>query len=589
MKQRIIHFMKTSHILILLALFLAACATETERQLSHADSVMEERPDSALTILDGIDRHSLNDTDLPYFALLYTQAQIKTDVPLDSDSLISIAYAKYGSDTRGDRGIRSNFYTGEVFFNQEQYREAMRYYLTAYEESKRLGNDYWRAKGAERISNIFFYVYNYDEATKYVLEAAECYKRANRTINYRFTLGQLARIYVNNGNADRAYVLLDSLKTLGLQQHPIDTVLIEYVKLPLVDAMIQTGRIPDSGLDSIDLLSNDMSEPEKLDAVILQSQVYDVMGRPEEIKNLLEEVKVHARSDEDMVHALYALYQNAKASGDSSVALSLVDSMLYYQNIVTEAIIQESITGTQRDFYSEMSLRHENKSQLLKLTLYESVGVLLLLLVFCTVFFIMKIRARKAESKAQLEAFLSLKSSSDQVARDKDSLERLLKEMELKNDSMVSEIQSLQSARNRLELDHNKIVEKLFKEKWITLDTLCDQYFGLGNSELSAKDLVNNMEKELKKIVSKKGFAEIVASVDAYMGGIITDLKTQCPFLKEADVNFLALLFAGFSVRAVCMFTGIKYPHFYVKKSRLIKRIEASDAPDKSLFLQKLK
>ena len=73
------------------------------------------------------------------------------------------------------------------------------------------------------------------------------------------------------------------------------------------------------------------------------------------------------------------------------------------------------------------------------------------------------------------------------------------------------------------------------------------------------------------------------------MGGIITDLKTQCPFLKEADVNFLALLFAGFSVRAVCMFTGIKYPHFYVKKSRLIKRIEASDAPDKSLFLQKLK
>ena len=37
------------------------------------------------------------------------------------------------------------------------------------------------------------------------------------------------------------------------------------------------------------------------------------------------------------------------------------------------------------------------------------------------------------------------------------------------------------------------------------------------------------------------------------------------------------------------MFIGIKYPHFYVKKSRLIKRIEASDAPDKSLFLQKLK
>ena len=97
------------------------------------------------------------------------------------------------------------------------------------------------------------------------------------------------------------------------------------------------------------------------------------------------------------------------------------------------------------------------------------------------------------------------------------------------------------------------------------------------------------MEKELKKIVSKKGLIYIVEAVNTYMGGIITDLRAQCPFLKEADINFLALLFAGFSVRSVCMFIGIKYDYFYVKKSRLIKRIEASEAPDKALFLQKLK
>ncbi len=570
-------------------LLLSSCKTETGRKLDLADSVMEAYPDSAMHMLKAIDRHSLKGSEIPYYALLYTQAQVKTDVPLTSDSLISIAYAKYGADSRGDRGIRSNFYTGEVFFNREKYREAMRYYLTAYEESKRLSNDYWHAKAAERISNIFFYVYNYDEAAKYVLEAATCYKCADRMRNNRFALGQLARIYVNDGNADRAYVLLDSLKTLSLKQHTVDTAFIEYLKLPLVDAMMQTGRILDVELDSIDFFSNTMSGQEKLDAAILQSEVYDVMDRPEEVKDILKGAEAHVRSDEDMVHILYARYQNAKASDDNSVALSLVDSMLYYQNVVTEAIIQESITGVQRDFYSEMSLRHENRSRLLKLTLYGSVGVSLLLLIFCTVFFILRIRTQEAESKAQLEAFLSLKSSADQVSRDKDSLEQLVKEMENKNDSMVSEIQSLQSARSRLELEHNKIVEKLFKDKWATLDTLCDQYFGLGNSELSSKDLVNNIEKELKKIVSKKGLAEIVASVDSYMGGIITNLRTQCQFLKESDVKFLALLFAGFSVRAVCMFIGIKYDYFYVKKSRLIKRIEASEAPDKSLFLQKLK
>ena len=574
---------------LLLSLLISSCSSESGRQLTHADSVMEQYPDSAMSILMAIDRNSLKEPDLPYYALLYTQAQVKTDVPLDSDSLISIAYTEYGSDTKGDRGIRSNFYTGEVFFNRKEYSEAMRYYLTAYEESKRLRNDYWHAKAAERINNVFFFTYNYDDALKYSHEAAIYYNKSRRKSNHRYALGQMAIILMCNGESERAFQLLDSLERRIMDETPVDSALLDYLKLPLIDAMVMIGRGDSIETELMDVSKEKMSNREILDASILKSIIYEDKDKSEEVRDELSEIELLAASNEDKIHILYARYENAKSIGDQALAISLVDSMLYYQNMVAEEIIMGSVTGAQRDFYSEMSLRHENKSRLLKLTLYGSVGVFLLLLIFCTVFFILKIRTQKAESKARLEAFLSLKSSSDQVARDKDSLERLGKEMEIKNDLMVSEIQSLQSARSSLELDHNKIVEKLFKEKWVTLDTLCDQYFGLGNSELSAKDLVNNMEKELKKIVSKKGLAEIVASVDAFMGGIITDLRIQCPFLKDADVNFLALLYAGFSVRAVCMFTGIKYDYFYVKKSRLIKRIEASEASDKSIFLQKLK
>lgn len=58
--------------------------------------------------------------------------------------------------------------------------------------------------------------------------------------------------------------------------------------------------------------------------------------------------------------------------------------------------------------------------------------------------------------------------------------------------------------------------------------------------------------------------------------------------MKEDDYTFLSLVFAGFSVRAVCLFSGIKYKLFYLKRSRLGKRISLSDAPHKELFLQKL-
>ena len=583
-EQCLIRRLKIKYTLIILSLILGGCGSETSRTLRHADSVMEEHPDSAMTILSSIDRHTLKDSDLPYFALLYTQAQVKTDVPLDSDSLISLAYAKYGDDTGGDLGIRSNFYTGEVFFNQKKYREAMPCYLTAYEESKRLSNDYWHAKAAERIADLLFFAYKYDESAKFSQEAASLFKQVGRQINHRYTLVQLANILLNDGKSKHAYELLDSLYTLASEEKSIDYAFLDFLKMPLIDAKVKIGKVDDMVLNQVSV-NEEMSDREKIDVVILDSEVSNINGKPQNVKTTLNDLMCYAHSDEDKIHILYARYENAKAVGDLDLAVSLVDSMLYYLNTVAEYALKESITGAQRDFYSQMAVRNEGKSHFMKWMLVMAVIVFVLLVVVILVFFILKNRARKAELQTQLETLLALKFQSDGKTRQKVSLEEIVQKIGTQSESLFRQIQKLQSINE----ERNLIIEKLFKEKWTTLDTLCDQYYGLDNSELNAKDIVANMQKELKKIVSKKGLAEIVDAVDIYMGGIVSDLRTQCTFLKEADINFLALLYAGFSVRAVCMFTGIKYDYFYVKKSRLIKRIEASDAPDKSLFLEKLK
>ena len=45
---------------------------------------------------------------------------------------------------------------------------------------------------------------------------------------------------------------------------------------------------------------------------------------------------------------------------------------------------------------------------------------------------------------------------------------------------------------------------------------------------------------------------------------------------------------AGFSPRAICIFTDIKVKNFYNKRSRLKEKILASDAPDKEWFVSKM-
>lgn len=82
-------------IIILFILIASIVITEGCSDLRQADlllveRIMEENADSALVILDNMDTGNLDRSEFLYFALLYTQAQVKTGMCIKSDSLIYI-------------------------------------------------------------------------------------------------------------------------------------------------------------------------------------------------------------------------------------------------------------------------------------------------------------------------------------------------------------------------------------------------------------------------------------------------------------------------------------------------------------------
>lgn len=56
----------------LLAILLGSCSGAEHSMLRQADAVMEQHPDSALSILQIIDRSRISGGDIPYYALLMT-------------------------------------------------------------------------------------------------------------------------------------------------------------------------------------------------------------------------------------------------------------------------------------------------------------------------------------------------------------------------------------------------------------------------------------------------------------------------------------------------------------------------------------
>ena len=159
------------------------------------------------------------------------------------------------------------------------------------------------------------------------------------------------------------------------------------------------------------------------------------------------------------------------------------------------------------------------------------------------------------------------------------------------SETIVFQQQRISSLNEKVEgvtAEVESTIENLFKDKWQMLNMLCNEFFERGDSARTRASIINNIDAEITKLRCPKNICNIEMTVNKYMNNIVEKLKEQCPMLKPDDIVFIMLVYAGFSPRAVCLFTGIKLKYFYTKKSRLIQRILSSSAPDKDIFAQKL-
>lgn len=152
----------------------------------------------------------------------------------------------------------------------------------------------------------------------------------------------------------------------------------------------------------------------------------------------------------------------------------------------------------------------------------------------------------------------------------------------------LKELATLMAERTNLNHDLRNKVNELYNSRLDTLNMLCNEYFEKHDSEKIRLSLYNEVEKHILRLRSKQSLKELEAVVNTYVDNIIVRLRQQMPDMKTADLNFLIYLFAGFSPRAICIFSDIKIKNFYNRRSRLKERILNSDAPDREWFVSKM-
>ena len=148
-------------------------------ELDWAEAVMEAHPDSALTLLDTLDRRRLRTREArARHALLYSQALDKNYIELTTDSIIRPAaqyYARHGSPN--DR-LKAQYYLGCIFRNASDWEQAIEHFVNAEKYVDRATD--WQAVGrlysAKRA--IYFDIYDFEKSYRDALLSAEYYGKS---------------------------------------------------------------------------------------------------------------------------------------------------------------------------------------------------------------------------------------------------------------------------------------------------------------------------------------------------------------------------------------------------------------------------
>lgn len=166
-------------VLVLCAALSCSDDTAVMEELDRAEAVMKEYPDSALALLDSLDRSRLTTREAKArHSLLYSQALDKNWIELTSDSVISPAVKYYKKHGSPDYRLKTQYYLGCIFRNAGDREEAMEHFVEAERYVDRATD--WQAVGrlysAKRT--IYFDIYDFEKSYRDALLSAEYYSKS---------------------------------------------------------------------------------------------------------------------------------------------------------------------------------------------------------------------------------------------------------------------------------------------------------------------------------------------------------------------------------------------------------------------------
>lgn len=539
--------MKRLIYIIFVGSIIAGCTSiDVRKKLNDIDSYIAEHPDSALAKIQSISPSDLKTKGLKaHHALLHAMALDKNYIDVTDDSLALTAVRYYRKHGPKKNLARAMYYLALSYYYDGQYNKSIIELTKAEPVAEKYDSLYW---GFIKVLQADVYNINYNDIQELecLEKALEIYTNLGREYYINVVKRRCFESYISNKKYNEANKLYEELKSVENQKIKIDK---NYAFL------LATNPYPDYKLASsyFETVAN------KDNGKYMTTQDYWVwayslskIGERERSEALVDELKQIDSSGT----AFYFMYAIAKNEDKHKEALDYLEKFSDKNNDEVIEILKQSISVIQRDYFQSQYEIADYKAhnRLIIIILICIISLLTGLLIYYSV---IRYKKKKEEEK-------------NEYIRYAEEVIHQLKE--LQKDSYT---------------DLQKKYISMYKTKYETVRNLYEKYVqsdGRTDVEHLMYKKVVTIINDLRNDIGDSKTLERILNED--MNEILSFLHKELPDLSKKDHILIGYLALGFDTVLISHFLNCTTNSIYIRKSRLKKTIEESDAEHKTLFLE---
>ena len=317
--------MKQYIITIIFALCLASCSQHSKHwdTLAQVESYIEESPDSALNVLQGMDKGELSGMEeKAKHALLLSMAMDKNYIDRTDFDVLQPAIDYYEDNGSATDKLRTYFYQGHIYQNMGNNAAAMECFVNAVSEGDESDDILTKARIYFNRGSIYYSLYEWDSFIETNKTAASYFKQTERHHSYVHCLILIVNGYTLKNEPENALPYIDECNQLreamsfpllrdfyssyityledcgtdaeikDVIKEYLNTIPVENIDwLTLANAYIKLGQYEDA-LQAIEQYKYSANPSEEIKYKALKSEIYERLGRYEESLRAYKEYMV---------------------------------------------------------------------------------------------------------------------------------------------------------------------------------------------------------------------------------------------------------------------------------------------------------